>query len=180
MAPGSCQFCERPTLARGWCNAHYKRWRKTGDPLGSVPRKRPTVCVNGHPFDEVNTYLRRDGKRSCRTCARYFSRRWHHKERIAGRIFTQASAEWKAQYQREVRAGIRVPVKRSNSERQVSATILDFVTLDRGWWTTAALAHRLGLNPNSVGKTLGRLKERGLLEVRDRNYREWKAVPQEV
>ena len=33
---------------------------------------RQTHCVNGHAFDETNTYLRHDGqgKRKCRTCAR--------------------------------------------------------------------------------------------------------------
>ena len=25
--------CSRPPVARGWCLLHYKRWRKTGDPL---------------------------------------------------------------------------------------------------------------------------------------------------
>lgn len=27
--------CSRPHNARGWCVAHYKRWKKYGDPLGS-------------------------------------------------------------------------------------------------------------------------------------------------
>ena len=27
-----------------------------------------TECVNGHPFDEANTYMRKDGSRSCRAC----------------------------------------------------------------------------------------------------------------
>lgn len=26
--------CLRPRWARGWCKAHYGRWRRTGDPLG--------------------------------------------------------------------------------------------------------------------------------------------------
>ena len=31
--------CERPKKARGWCAAHYRRWRLWGDPLGSAPPK---------------------------------------------------------------------------------------------------------------------------------------------
>jgi len=30
--------CMKPSKARGWCAAHWARWRSTGDPLGSVPR----------------------------------------------------------------------------------------------------------------------------------------------
>lgn len=29
--------CDRPHLARGWCNVHWKRWKKHGDPLASIP-----------------------------------------------------------------------------------------------------------------------------------------------
>lgn len=32
------------------------------------PRSRASSCSRGHPFDEVNTYHRQDGKRGCRTC----------------------------------------------------------------------------------------------------------------
>lgn len=30
--------CHKPVATRGWCNGHYLRWRRHGDPLGSVPR----------------------------------------------------------------------------------------------------------------------------------------------
>jgi hypothetical protein len=29
----SCEHCEQPVLARGWCSKHYSRWRVHGDPL---------------------------------------------------------------------------------------------------------------------------------------------------
>ena len=31
---------------------------------------RKTVCAQGHPFDEANTYVYASGARSCRACAR--------------------------------------------------------------------------------------------------------------
>lgn len=39
----TCQIqdCERPVLARGWCAAHYSRWKNHGDPLGGGPVRRP-------------------------------------------------------------------------------------------------------------------------------------------
>ena len=38
MKTCSIEDCEKPTLARGWCGAHYQRWRKHGDPLGGGER----------------------------------------------------------------------------------------------------------------------------------------------
>lgn len=35
----------------------------------SARNKRKRECVNGHPFDEENTYTFPDGRRQCRTCA---------------------------------------------------------------------------------------------------------------
>lgn len=42
--------CGKPTIARGWCPAHYKRWRLHGDPLaGDPPRpnRNPTCIIDG-------------------------------------------------------------------------------------------------------------------------------------
>jgi hypothetical protein len=33
----TCTICERPRYAKGYCQAHYKRWRKYGDPLADIP-----------------------------------------------------------------------------------------------------------------------------------------------
>ena len=30
--------CGKPSRARGWCNMHWKRWQKHGDPLGAAYR----------------------------------------------------------------------------------------------------------------------------------------------
>ena len=35
-----------------------------------------THCVNGHPYNEANTYIRPTGQRDCRTCIRERARRY--------------------------------------------------------------------------------------------------------
>lgn len=41
----SIDGCERATVGRGWCTAHYKRWKRHGDPLaGGAPRQRNRTC----------------------------------------------------------------------------------------------------------------------------------------
>ena len=47
------QGCSRLSYARGWCQPHYNRWRRNGDPLAgrAVPRmEHPDYCeVSGCP-----------------------------------------------------------------------------------------------------------------------------------
>lgn len=54
----SIDGCEKPYCARGWCNTHYSRWRKTGD-TGSVettPPKNRKCAVDGcgRPYSSNN------------------------------------------------------------------------------------------------------------------------------
>jgi hypothetical protein len=37
--------CQRPVYARGWCNPHYQRWRKHGDPTGGEPSRGQDIAV---------------------------------------------------------------------------------------------------------------------------------------
>ena len=37
----SIEGCHRKHYGRGWCNAHYLRWRKYGDPLATAPKPTP-------------------------------------------------------------------------------------------------------------------------------------------
>lgn len=36
--------CAKVYFCKGYCVAHYRRWRRTGDPFGSVPRARQGEC----------------------------------------------------------------------------------------------------------------------------------------
>lgn len=40
-----------------------------------------THCVKGHPFDEANTGRQHGGGRSCRVCAREWSRQWRERRK---------------------------------------------------------------------------------------------------
>jgi hypothetical protein len=39
---GECDVdgCDRPVHTRGWCAAHYSRWKRHGSPLGGKPARR--------------------------------------------------------------------------------------------------------------------------------------------
>lgn len=51
--------CEKPVFTRGWCQAHYRRWYRYGDPEGSKPRPRK-VRRWEQRWDE-RVYVRRNG-----------------------------------------------------------------------------------------------------------------------
>ena len=41
--------CSNAVIARGWCDAHYRRWRRHGDPLaGRIPHGAPSKWLNDH------------------------------------------------------------------------------------------------------------------------------------
>jgi len=42
----------------------------------SVVNAAKTHCLQGHPYDEANTYVTSHGYRSCRTCRRAWRRTW--------------------------------------------------------------------------------------------------------
>lgn len=63
--------CVRPDHLEPVTSTENKRRALSVSNLNAVK----TECSNGHPFDEANTYVRKEGHRMCRTC---------HRERVAG------------------------------------------------------------------------------------------------
>jgi hypothetical protein len=49
--------------------------------LGRHNNAGKTHCPHGHPYDEKNTYITKDGRRSCRKCTAGAVQRW--RERLA-------------------------------------------------------------------------------------------------
>lgn len=47
--PCSVAECDRSAVAKGWCNLHYHRWRKWGDPLTTYYRESCSIEHCGRP-----------------------------------------------------------------------------------------------------------------------------------
>lgn len=46
--------CGKPHYGRGWCNMHYARWRRTGDPLAVNTRYGPKSSAQARFWKHVN------------------------------------------------------------------------------------------------------------------------------
>ncbi len=75
----SVEDCHRPKASKGFCDCHYRRWRRTGDPGPAdirVPAPREGECaVDG--CDRV-VYARK-------LCSPHYQRRLNHGSETAGR-----------------------------------------------------------------------------------------------
>lgn len=141
--------CPAPRLARGWCDAHYRRWRRHGNPLGGrhhITGCRITDCPHPHHAKGL--------------CALHYERLVRHGDPEAG-----------AQYADEV-AVVRAvdgdrPSRLTTAEREVvvqrlhKAGLTDRLIADRldigtsGVWTIRQ-RHNLPANAAPVGDRSGR------------------------
>lgn len=50
MRPCTCSVedCGKPARVRGWCQTHYMRWRKYGDPGDATPRRSANGAGSEH------------------------------------------------------------------------------------------------------------------------------------
>ena len=42
----SIENCFNPVRAKGWCNTHYARWYRTGNPLSAHPRRKVGLTIS--------------------------------------------------------------------------------------------------------------------------------------
>lgn len=55
---------------RPCCNPAHLRLLTLSENSSNTSRLLRTECLHGHPYDEQNTYITKQGWRRCRTCAR--------------------------------------------------------------------------------------------------------------
>ena len=88
MKTCSIKGCDRKFHARGWCNMHHERWRRTGDSGEAEPRKLPNGTfsrfVNGKRIWTNKTITRQEYDRRYRIRTGYKSIRAMHKKRFGG------------------------------------------------------------------------------------------------
>ena len=53
----SVNGCQNPLTSRGWCNKHYSRWRRHGDPLKTVNFSDPELALQVHVLKEGECHL---------------------------------------------------------------------------------------------------------------------------
>lgn len=70
-----CRACARLRDAE-----RYAKKKRLSEPTRVTPSEGKTHCPNGHPLDDVNSYVDPRGTRRCRTCAREQLRRWREKK----------------------------------------------------------------------------------------------------
>ena len=72
----SIEGCSKTIFARIWCAAHYSRWLRTGDPLGSKAKILPTICT----IEGCNEPVKAKG-----WCSRHYDRWWAHGDPLGGK-----------------------------------------------------------------------------------------------
>ncbi|MFI9344986.1 HNH endonuclease signature motif containing protein [Streptomyces sp. NPDC052773] len=60
MSACSVTTCDKPAVKRGWCSAHYSRWRKKGDVQAHIPL-RPFL----DPHAQIMSKVDKNGPGGC-------------------------------------------------------------------------------------------------------------------
>ena len=54
-----------------------------------IRKREQTHCIRGHEFNKENTYLRPDGRRLCRSCARMYDKERYPRRKLTRRMISQ-------------------------------------------------------------------------------------------
>lgn len=77
------ELCEQPLLAWGWCSKHYRRWRKSGDPV-------PLGYRMPNRLRKAYTEVNQDGYR----VLRFNGRRWLEHRLVMGYYLGRPLERW--------------------------------------------------------------------------------------
>ena len=79
------QGCEKPIRSRGWCQAHYTRWKNHGDPLAKRVANAPiSITVDGKTYKSLSDIAREHNK-SHSTLLNRYKAGWSDHEIVYGR-----------------------------------------------------------------------------------------------
>lgn len=75
MSDRTCSIdgCDRPAKSRGWCEAHYYRVRRTGDPQAAIPIVEKVSGPRPCSVQECETIIKRG-----RYCSKHGARIYRH------------------------------------------------------------------------------------------------------
>jgi len=112
--------CDKPMSARGWCAAHYTRWRKHGDPLTVLPRGATSVqpCGTYAAYQRHNLHNEQVCD-ECRAANAEYKARWREKPgirdkererryaraRAMARLAKEFPVRYRALYEQEMQDG---------------------------------------------------------------------------
>lgn len=175
MADRTCSIngCEKKVFGHGWCNTHYCRWRRHGDPnwVGRTTTSKQELAARAAAAP--------DGQKWCSTCRVYRSREEFHRNAAAGDGLTfeckscgaARSSVWKrrnpakvATWRSDNADRVRQYQKKSRDRRQAEGRSYPSnrrVRLRQGVWETFTRIEiadrdlwRCGICGNRIGRTL--------------------------
>lgn len=127
--------CDGKPVGRGWCSAHWQRWRKHGDPLGGAagPRVRKSLdfpdgtrqcamCGERKPLTEAFDRDKKSpgGRRSrCKACRGAYMKIYYAENRDARRDYARM---WYSENLEEIRERDRARYERDREKRISAAT----------------------------------------------------------
>jgi hypothetical protein len=146
-----CSVCREPSVAKGFCDKHYRRWHKFGDTTATL-RPKDWGKRESHPlygqwtwtnrgiigrderWNEFATFLEDVGDRPgpdhrlrrLDTSKPWGPENYHWRKTLSGRTYTLETAEGKREYQRVWRANNRLRSKHNDLKKNYGITLVEY------------------------------------------------------
>lgn len=148
-----CTVCQQPSVAKGLCDKHYRRWSNYGDTTATL-RPKDWGKRSSHPLYGSWMWTRRSGGRveawddfwafaadvGDRPSPSHWLRRHREKEpwgpgnffwkqSLTGTNYTTTTAEGKCRYQRDWRAANRLRAKHHNLKKSYGISLEEYAEM---------------------------------------------------